>query len=113
MVRRQPPFGDGRSDRRDRHTGRPPRDEAREDHAEGLTAVVGGAAGEQETEAAADTLYAGRNARVARLEGEAVGTLDALRAKVPGQRQEVTRVTVGCDAYPADAPRSLRGQHCG
>lgn len=112
MVQRQPPFGDGRSDRRDRHTGRPPRDEDREDHAERLTAVVGGAAGEQEPEAAADTLYAGRDARVARLEGEAVGTLGTLHAKVPGQRQEVTRVAVGCDASP-DAPRSLRGQHRG
>ena len=112
MVQRQPLFGDGRSDRRDRHTGRPPRDEDREDHAERLTAVVGGAAGEQEPEAAADTLYAGRYTRVARLEGEAMGTLDALRAKVPGQRQEVTRVAVGCDASP-DAPRSLRSQHRG
>src|SRR5918995_7327451 len=100
MVQRQPPFGDGRSDRRDRHTGRPPRDEAREDHAERLTAAVGGTAGEQEPEAAADTLYAGRDTRVARLEGEAVGTLRALHTQAAGQRQGGTRVAVGCAASP-------------
>lgn len=72
--------------------------------------MVVSAAGEQKPEPAAHDLHAGGDARIGRLEGEAVGALDVLRVEIPGQDQKIPCVAVGGDTS-SDTPSGLHGQH--
>lgn len=103
---------DARPGWRNRYLGLPTGDQDREDHAERV--LPKGRAGEHEPEAVAHLFHPARDARIGRLETEAVPALDQtdLLPETAGDAEQVFRIAAGIDAS-AEETRSLRGQRGG
>ena len=111
IIQLFPSSGNMRLDRRHRHLGSTTRDQGGKDNPEWFFLTGIGCASEHESEGTAGALNPCGDARVGRLEAEAVPSFDGadLIGEVAGHREKIRRINIGGDVS-SEAFHSLGGQ---